>query len=258
MGMGDELIASGAARKLHKQNRVPVLIVGLDGRPRWSPLWEGLPYIVRRAAGRPVMRMVNGPHARPYIAAKTPHKWTWKPYRPQAAEIVFTPEELAFAEPFRGKIMIEPNVKANGHANKAWLPTRWAELSRTRDDFVQCVSSPEQSLPAHVLKVHTPTFRHALAVLSVARAFVGTEGGLHHGAAAVGTPAVVLFGGFIAPAVTGYSTHRNLFTGTGLGCGARINCEHCRKAMAAITVERVVQELQAALESSEQRKPHAA
>ena len=47
-------------------------------------------------------------------------------------------------------------------------------------------------------------------MLSGARAAVLHEGGLHHAAAALGMPAVVLFGGMISPRNTGYDVHVNL------------------------------------------------
>jgi ADP-heptose:LPS heptosyltransferase len=164
---------------------------------------------------------------------------------------VFTPAELAFAEPYRGMVMIEPNVKAIGHTNKAWRWDRWRQtLERVLTEVQQtpliCSPTPEAAdrmSGGGAVGVVTPTFRHACAVLSVCKAFVGTEGGLMHAAAAVGTPAVVLFGGFISPEVTGYASHTNLFTGSGLGCGARIDCQHCRDAMDRISVDRVVNEL---------------
>ncbi len=249
MGVGDALMASGEARKLYKSNKLPTVIVDRYGRPYWNEMWDGVSYILKRAAGKQANRLQNGPGVRPYIAGKTPNNWTWKKYTPVPAEIHFTPEEIAFAEPYRGLIMIEPNVKNIGHTNKRWQADRWLELSRSRNDFVQCVQSPEQALPSHVLKVLTPSFRHAAAVQSVCRAFIGTEGGLHHSAAANDTPAVVIFGGFISPLVTGYPKHRNLFTGTGLGCGIRTDCAHCRKAMEAITVDMVLGNLAELLES---------
>lgn len=243
MGIGDALMASGEARKLYKSNRLPTVIVDRYGRPYWSDMWDGVSYILKRAAGKQANRLQNGPGVRPYIAGKTVNNWTWKKYTPVPAEIHFTPEEIAFAEPYRGLIMIEPNVKAIGHDNKAWISARWLELSKTRNNFVQCVSSPSQSMPAHVLKVITPTFRHAAAVLSVCRAYVGTEGGLHHAAAATKTPAVILWSEFISPEITGYSSMTNL-RHAGKPCGNRLACPGCRKSMEAITVDEVVQALE--------------
>lgn len=243
MGIGDELMAAGQARKLHKSNGMPVLIVDRGGRPRSHELWAGLPYIIQRPGGKPCNRLVNGSGVRPYIAAKTPTRWHWRPFIPTPAEIRFTDAERAFAEPYRGMVMIEPNVKALGHDNKAWLPTRWVELTAgLRLPWVQCVNAPEQALPAHVLKVITPNFRLAAAVLAVSKAFVGTEGGLMHAAAAVGTPAVILWSEFIDPSITGYSTMTNL-RHAGKSCGNRLACPGCRKSMEAISVHEVEQAL---------------
>jgi ADP-heptose:LPS heptosyltransferase len=243
-------MAAGEARLLHAQRKLPVLIVGIDGRPRWSEVYEGNPYLLRwgqRACKH--VRMINGPHARPYIASKTDKQWTWRPYQPKPAEVFLTDEEKAFAEPYRGMVMVEPNGKNIGHSNKLWLWERWvALLEGSTLQFVQCISGlGGQNVLHKAQRVTTPTFRHAMAVLSVCRLFVGGEGGLHHAAAAVGVPAVVLFGGFISPEVTGYQQHENLFTGLGLGCGARVDCVHCRSAMQRISVEDVNAKINALL-----------
>ncbi len=252
IGIGDALMAAGEARKLHKGNGLPVVIVDRFGRPQWSEVWEGVPYIVRRPGGKPVNRLLNCPGHRPYIVGKTPNNWTWRPYKPIPAEMVFTDTEKAFAEPYRGMVMIEPNVKANGHDNKAWVADRWYEVvfrleSRDRDLAVtlQCVPPGNKSVltPENILTVPTPTFRLACAVLSVAKAFVGTEGGLMHAAAAVGTPSVILWSEFISPEITGYATMANL-RHAGRPCGNRISCPSCRKSMEKITVNEVVQTLE--------------
>jgi ADP-heptose:LPS heptosyltransferase len=243
-------MASGRARKLYQENKLPVLILGWHGTRAWSDLWDGLPYIVRRPAGRRYQTIVDGSGVRPYIAAKTAERWTWKPYGPAPAQIAFTPAELAFAEPYRGMVMVEPNVKATGHTNKAWSWGRWQEvvLAMPEVRFVQCVAANSAN---HLALVHrhvvTPTFRHACAVLSVCRAFVGTEGGLMHAAAAVGTPAVILWSEFISPDITGYVTHRNI-RHAGPACGMRTDCPGCRASVEAISVDEVVHNLKEILE----------
>lgn len=90
--------------------------------------------------------------------------------------------------------------------------------------------------------IQTPDFWRACAILSRASAYVGHEGGLHHAAAALGIPGVVIFGGFISPETTGYDCHVNLFTG-GNACGNRTPCMHCRDAMNRITPEAVAEAL---------------
>jgi len=237
VGSGDWLLAAGEARVLHEATGKDVAIVDARGRAQWVDLWNGIPYILPRVVPG-CATVLNTSGMRPYIAMKTAARWRWRPYKPKPAEVRFTLGEQLFAEPFRGMVMIEPNVKAIGHTNKTWIRERWLELSHTRSDFVQCVQSPEQALPPHVLKVVTPTFRHAMAVLSVCRAFVGTEGGLMHAAAAVSVPSVILWSEFISPEITGYAMHTNL-RHAGAPCGSRLNCPGCRKSMAAITVDEV-------------------
>jgi ADP-heptose:LPS heptosyltransferase len=111
--------------------------------------------------------------------------------------------------------------------------------------FLQCLPTHGNSRPLpgdNVLHVLTPTFRHAMAALSVCRAFVGTEGGLMHAAAAVNVPGVILWSEFISPDITGYTMHRNL-RHAGVACGSRLNCSGCRASMAAITVGEVADNL---------------
>lgn len=238
-------MAMGEARALHQKTKQQVMIVDPRGRPvKDHGLSEGIPYILRRPTNaRTYLRLINCPGVRPYIAGKTPTQWTWKPYKPIPAEIKFTDEELEFGQRYAGRVMVEPNVKDIGHGNKAWhrWPALTAALRAEGIGTVQCGPGGTANLADSFAL--TPSFRYAAAVLSKARAFVGTEGGLMHAAAAVGVPSVIIFGGFISPEVTGYDMHRNLFTGTGLGCGMRTNCAHCREAMDKITVDEVVTNL---------------
>ena len=118
---------------------------------------------------------------------------------------------------------------------------RTEELVDRGGDFVQ-IGPPGTRVLRGVHYVQTPSFRHGAAVLAVSRAFVGTEGGLHHAAAALGVPAVVLFSEFISPDITGYATHRNI-RHAGATCGARIPCSSCRASMEAITVDEVEKHL---------------
>jgi ADP-heptose:LPS heptosyltransferase len=252
MGIGDWLMASGEARALYKATRRPVYIVDVRNRPVWSEVFEGVPYIVKNPRGMPghVNRLVNGGGIRPYIAGKTATKWTWRPYKPKPAQMVFTAAELAFAEPYRGMVMIEHNVKNVGHDNKAWSYSRWVDLvDKIADEghrIVHCAAGATTDVGAVVHQVHTPTFRHAAAVLSVCKAFVGTDGGLMHAAAAVGTKSVILWSEFTSPDICGYASMVNL-RHAGKACGNRLNCRGCREAMSKITVNEVVTALKGIL-----------
>lgn len=218
----------------------PVLVIDVYGRPRWSPIWENNPRIMHGRHGKDYQSLLNGPGARPYVEHKLSTRWVWRNnFRIEQGEIYLSDAERAFAEPWRGRVLVEPNVKAKPEAvNKQWLWARWQALADHYGNLLQIGPAGTRRL-SRVAFVETIDFRHACAVLSVCRAFVGTEGGLHHAAAALGVPSVVLFSGFISPSVTGYASQRNIHHG-GTACGARFACLHCKEAMEAITVDEVV------------------
>jgi ADP-heptose:LPS heptosyltransferase len=214
-----------------------VLVVSRSHRPQWHEVFENNPRIVRQATIDSQM-LLNASGNRPYIAAKGVTRWTWQRWNIAPGEIYLSAAEKLFARPHSGHVLIEPNTKVPD-GNKAWPWDRWQALVDRGGDFVQVGVAGTRRLRG-VQFVETLTFRHACAVLSASRAFVGTEGGLGHAAAALGVPAVVLFSAFISPKVTGYPQHRNLYKGAiGLGCGARLPCACCRASMVAISVDEV-------------------
>ncbi len=174
-------------------------------------------------------------------------KWIWNmDFRPIAGEMFFSDEELQFAESVgSGFVVLEPNVPTHKSVspNKDWGAARYAavadELRAAGQRVIQFWYDTARIRTPSAAPLLTPSFRHALAVLARAALYIGPEGGLHHGAAAVGIPAVVLFGGFIPPEVTGYTTHTNL-TGGAAACGNLAPCRHCVAAMNAISVETVM------------------
>lgn len=257
MGTGDWIMSTAVAKRLHQANGVPVMIVNRFGKPQWDPIFENNPRITIDTRARH-QKTLNAANNRPYIAMKTTERWVWRRTSSTGSldpgEIYLTDAERAYAEPFRGRVLIEPNTKGTVGGNKAWIWERWQNVVDTPGfDFVQ-TGGPSSPVLRNVQFVSTPTFRHAAAILSVCSAFVGAEGGLHHAAAALGVPAVVLFGGFISPDITGYATHRNLFTG-GKACGQRRACMHCREAMARISVEDVISNLREIHETSPRMVP---
>lgn len=238
MGMGDWLMATGEVKKLYANNPIQVLVVGQAHKPMWNEVFLHNNKIARSPAHRH-QTLLNGPNARPYIKAKTDTRWHWKPYGPEPGELFFTATEVAFAAPYKGKVLIEPSVKKSTHANKAWIEGRWQELvDATEDiDYVQCGPAGTVEL-RRVMLQRTDSFRLACAVLSVCRAFVGAEGGLMHAAAALNVPAVVLWSEFIDPSITGYANHRNI-RHAGASCGMRVYCSGCRRSMLSISVAEV-------------------
>lgn len=228
-------MATAQVKQLHAQTGRRVMVVGRSGAIAWSEVFEGNPKILKRPE-RNALRLINAGGVRPYIAAKSPTHWRWKLWDISPGELFLNDAERAFAAAHAGRILIEPNTKESG-SNKAWIWSRWQELVDRGGDFIQVGGSGAPRLTG-VKFVETVTFRQACAVLAVSRAFVGAEGGLHHAAAALGIPAVVLFSEFIEPLYTGYKTHRNL-RHAGPPCGSRIPCAGCRESMEKISVDEV-------------------
>lgn len=253
MGIGDEIMVAGEVRRRAAgTNRRFMIRETRPGRPshRWHDIWIGNPRIA--APGQPYDdSFANHGGNRPYIQSKTGRFWVWKEYVPEPGELFLTDRELAVGKPFDGGIVLQPIIKVQSSPNKQWRMEYWQALVNMRPDFpwVQIGDGTEPRL-AGVPFLRTASFRDACGVLAHARAAVLQDGGLHHACAALGVPAVVIFGGFISPKVTGYSSQRNLFTESSdhpLGCGMRVPCFHCHRAMLSIKPVQVIAELEEAL-----------
>lgn len=175
-------------------------------------------------------------------------RWIWNyDFRPQSGELYFSAEEKRtycdkFNFPF---VVIEPNVEWHKRSakNKDWGTHKYQAVAdyliRGGCEVIQFEVGPVRL--KNVMHVRTKDFRHSMVVVQKAMLVVTPEGGLHHGAAAVGTQAVVLFGGWIPPEATGYRMHSNV-TAPGEACGRYDECSHCRQAMEQISVDQVINE----------------
>ncbi len=246
MGLGDEIMVTGAARRCQGAGDPrPVAVLDRHARPRWHPLWTGNPRIATPEAvarGVPVQTIVNGPGCRPYVdyGRTTATCWAYTDWRA-------APGELYNVERWKPQdyVIVEPHIKAKASPNKDWGWERWQALVGRLDlDWVQ-LGPPSTRLLDGVRQIETASFHDACRALTGARAAVLPEGGLHHAAAALGVPAVVIFGAMTSPANTGYDSHVNLFepaggvpAGRSLSeggpCGMRVPCGHCARAMVSI------------------------
>jgi hypothetical protein len=252
LGYGDEIMATGMARGA--KSRGKRIAFGDGQRIIYSPwsemIFRGNPNIARPGQeGASDLEWIAHHKGNRLYNSISPDKrrWIWNlRFRPTPGEMFFTEDELRFAAGLApGFVLVEPNVpwKKTCAPNKDWGATRYArvalELQKQGHRIVQFGYAGASHRLTYAKHVMPPTFRHALAVLARAALYIGPEGGLHHGAAAVGIPAVVLFGGFIPPQVTGYDTHTNL-TGGAIACGKLKRCDHCINAMNGISVDQVV------------------
>lgn len=249
MGAGDNLMATGMARGASARGRR--IAFGNTRQIIWDQhsamVFRNNPNIAPPGSERsPDLEWITFYKGKRLYNQQEGHRWVWNyDFRAKPGEMFFSRDEIEFGDQFgKGFVLIEPNVPQQKSVapNKQWPVMRYQEvainLKRAGHDVRQFHYRGGDRL-LEVGGIVTPSFRHALAVLRNASLYVGPEGGLHHGAAAVGIPAVVLFGGFIPPQVTGYATHTNL-TGGAQACGSLKTCRHCADAMAAISVDKVL------------------
>lgn len=256
MGYGDELMAAGQAQAVYTANPSQrVAICERNGEVRWHAVWRHNPIIATPkevAAGEPVQRIRNGIGCRPYIKSLTVEDglsctdWKAREHRPvlhlSAEEVAVGKAAVRRVRNRKPLIVIEPTLKPDCNQNKQWPVDRYTAVVKALSEFrfLQMMHEGAKAISG-VVTLWTGSFRDACAVLAHADGYLGPEGGLHHACAALGIPAVVIFGGFISPDVTGYPEHINIADEEdGSPCGQWKRCEHCREAQARITVERVI------------------
>jgi ADP-heptose:LPS heptosyltransferase len=127
--------------------------------------------------------------------------------------------------------------------NKDWSLDRWEELIRTcaHYDFFQLGTRNEPRVGGAVDMRGLP-LRRSFALLDSASAFIGIDSALAHAAAALDTPAVVLFGPS-TPAIWGHANGFNIYKR--LPCSPCIDilrdvaCPYGRTCMESISVHEV-------------------
>jgi len=252
VGLGDQLMGAGMARGAWAGRKRKVAF-GERGRIRWDAnsetIFRGNPNIARPGEeGRADLEWVRyfKGHRIYNRQDAAGGRWIWNyEFSAKPGEVFLTAQEAAAGRRFgQGFVVVEPHVPSwkSVAPNKDWGAKRYQQVvDKLIAENVRVLQfTYDKGGPAlrGVEAVSTAGFRDALAVMSNAALFLGPEGGLHHAAAAVSVPGVVLFGGFIPPQVTGYATHANL-TGGAEACGSYRPCAHCRAAMDRITVDEV-------------------
>ena len=238
MGLGDWLMASGDAKEANERTGKKVKL-GDGVRMSWDgQVFANNPRMASNS-DTDVVWVKNYQGHRPYLKGTKNGRLLFNDdYKPIVGEIYFSHEEQKDIDKIEGDyIVVEPNVKrVYAHTvNKAWHG--WEELLKHDLPWIQL---GDVTVDKKTTWLETPTFRDALAILSKAKLFVGTDGGLHHAAAALGIPSVVIWTGFTSPRHLGYDTHRNIHDGSE-PCGTYDSvCQHCLLKSIAISVEQVL------------------
>jgi len=238
MGLGDWLMASGDAKEANERTGKKVKL-GDGVRMSWDgQVFANNPRMASNS-DTDVVWVKNYQGHRPYLkGTKNGHMLFNDDYKPRVGEIYFNQLEKKNIDKIdKDYIVVEPNVKrVYAHTvNKAWHG--WEELFKHDLPWLQL---GDVTVKRYTKWKETATFREALQVLSKAKLFIGTDGGLHHAAAALGIPSVVIWTGFTSPRHLGYDTHRNIHDGSE-PCGTYDSvCQHCLLKSKAINVEQVL------------------
>lgn len=247
MGYGDDIMATALARGAAQRGKR--IAFGDRSRIIWGPFSADVFRDNLNIAPRGSERDADIEWIEHYKGHRLYHqrigvqnnRWAWDfNFRVRPGEFFNMPT----VERQENFILIEPNVAANKHSspNRMWQTDKFQRVADHLAARGYRLGQMVYDRAARRLRgaEHiTATFREGLELLQRARLFIGSHGGLTHAAAAVATPAVVLFGGWAPPRVLGYDTHENI--GTDDACGAVLPCEHCAKVMNAITVDQVMQ-----------------
>lgn len=237
MGLGDEIMALGEAERVFLETGRPVRIIDRYAKSREHPAWAGNPAWDKHAQDF----IQNGAGVRPYI-----QKWVGNriifnhQYRPRAGLIALGPDDYATCQAQGEFVIVAPNLKKEASVNKDWGFEKWQEVVNGLELPVYQLMGGDEPILENVIPVSTPSFRAACAWIKKAKLVLCNEGGTHHMAASMGTKAVVIFGAFVPPSVTGYPIHCNITTKDAHYCGNFSYCAECQNALAKITPDVVL------------------
>jgi ADP-heptose:LPS heptosyltransferase len=246
MGIGDELMAAGEVAHRAKGTVQKFRMIDKSGNWRWHFTWEGNPHIARPGDHYDGDFYTHPNGHRPYIYAENDLQRTFVPYTPRPAFLPIPYNLDQESTNAKGFVIFNPHIKVRASPNKEWPMDYWKLLIKLGSDFKWLLVDGDRKHFRGAGTAWSPTFWHACALMKHARAVVCHEGALHHAAAAIGVPTIVIRGGYISPEVTGYPGQVDMYVkdpSHPYGCGMRVPCGHCATSMAMITPHKVLEQL---------------
>ena len=162
-------------------------------------------------------------------------------------------------------IVVEPDTNRDWFGElRAWPFERWQTVVDTLQrqlpgvQVVQLGVANSPILEGVVSLCGQTNFRQAALVQRNSALFIGTEGGLMHAAAAVGTPSVILWGGVTIPDFAGYPQHHKIICKnvSCAPCGHLGWCDNGHICMNEISAEEVIAEILSVYDSNARARDH--
>jgi hypothetical protein len=268
--LGDDLLCTAVLRELRRRGRDRLLMISdhpelFAGNPDAAvrPLWRRYsPYQSTVAICSRFARIWGAEFKQPEYAPPIGFDRRRVPARHVIAEMcagagisgsvsikpyfVLTEAEKSAAAWARGRIVIQSSGAAARHPalNKEWYAERFQAVVDAlcqEFEFVQLGASADPLLRQTRDLRGATSVRETAGILFHARLFVGIEGFPMHLARAVDCPAVIVFGGRVAPWQLGYTCNTNLYSGLPCApCWRTSGCDFDRECMSEISVADVV------------------
>lgn len=254
MGIGDEIVASGHAKRAFEKTGQLVMICDSRGAQRWSEMWRGLNWIAQPHHFKMpnMQRLQNGARCRPYIdytkgfTRQTGMNYSGWRVRDNVGFIQLNEDEMKFAtttaKELGSFIVVEPLIEKSSNPNKQWGLAKWQALSvMLAAEGLNLIHMGPPNSPQFVgvRSVVTPTIRHAAALMKFALWSILPDAGLQHVAGVLGLPATVIWGGANDPDVLGYADHEHIYFPS--ACRVWLPCSHCRTIWHSLKPEYVLE-----------------
>jgi hypothetical protein len=188
MGLGDEILAAGQARRIHERTGKKVTI-GTGAKVIWNPLYDYIPYLTKSGGEW----LIDCPGQRGYISGQTRDQkgnkvilFNWD------YELIPPIIELDAIE--TDYVIVEPKIKPSAPPGKLWKRYQEVVDAFPNERFLEFNGPTLERVDSIKTDIVT-----AARYIKGCKAYVGAEGFLHHLCGAFGTPAVVLFGAHSFP-----------------------------------------------------------
>ena len=128
----------------------------------------------------------------------------------------------------RNIILNNKIINYEHYVNKEWGRNKWEEFIKIiSKDYILVKTTNSKDKIVEGLYSIICDFRTNYAIMKKCDFYIGNEGGLSHLWAITRKRAIVFFGHWIPPHVTGYPFHLNLSKNTNDHCGSLTKCKTC-------------------------------
>lgn len=259
MGIGDDLLFLGEAEALYKKTGKKIVPVYGNG---WSPLFKNVEFLSKEKKNNCITlnaRDTDSPsdyhvdyYTRKKVKTMFGDQLIFRPYTPKPFHIRFTDEELAAAD----KILLDygitefcainPDFKKSFFGNnKNWGFDKYQSLTDRLANKLQVVrikpggDYKEKDL-INAINISSEDIRISFAILRKAKFGISYDGFFIHAMSGMNIPCVAILGGFSSSNMIHYEGNIEIeYSHPESPCGRTFDCDHCREANKAITVDQV-------------------